>query len=35
MTEKPYRPQQDIVTLMKQYNQQVKESPELPDPAGL
>jgi predicted HAD superfamily Cof-like phosphohydrolase len=32
MTEKPYRPQQDIVTLMKQYNQQVKESPELPDP---
>jgi predicted HAD superfamily Cof-like phosphohydrolase len=32
MTEKPYCPQQDIVTLMKQYNQQVKESPELPDP---
>jgi predicted HAD superfamily Cof-like phosphohydrolase len=33
MTNKPYRPQQDIVILMKQYNQQVKESPELPDPA--
>jgi predicted HAD superfamily Cof-like phosphohydrolase len=32
MTDKPYRPQQDIVTLMKQFNQQVKESPELPDP---
>ena len=32
MTEKPYRPQEDIVTLMKQFNQQVKESPELPDP---
>jgi predicted HAD superfamily Cof-like phosphohydrolase len=31
MTDKPYRPQQDIVTLMKLYNQQVKESPELPD----
>jgi predicted HAD superfamily Cof-like phosphohydrolase len=33
MTNKPYRPQQDIVTLMKQYNQQVKDSPELPDSA--
>jgi predicted HAD superfamily Cof-like phosphohydrolase len=32
MIEKPYRPQEDIVTLMKQFNQQVKESPELPDP---
>jgi predicted HAD superfamily Cof-like phosphohydrolase len=32
MTGKPYRPQQDIVTLMKQFNQQVKESPKLPDP---
>jgi predicted HAD superfamily Cof-like phosphohydrolase len=32
MTDKPYRPQQDIVTLMKQFNQEVKESPELPDP---
>ncbi len=31
MTGKPYCPQQDIVTLMNQYNQQVKESPELPD----
>jgi predicted HAD superfamily Cof-like phosphohydrolase len=33
MTDKPYRPQEDIVTLMKQFNQQVKESPEMPDPA--
>lgn len=33
MTEKPYRPQEDIVTLMKQFDQEVKESPELPDPA--
>ena len=32
MTDMPYRPQEDIVTLMKQFNQQVKESPELPDP---
>src|SRR5664279_82381 len=32
MTERPYRPQEDIVTLMKQFSQQVKESPELPDP---
>jgi predicted HAD superfamily Cof-like phosphohydrolase len=31
MTEKPYRPQQDIVTLMKQFEQQVKDSPEMPD----
>jgi len=31
MTEKPYRPQQDIVRLMKQFDQQVKESPEMPD----
>src|SRR5208283_410899 len=32
MTDKPYCPQQDIVTLMKQFNQQVKESPQLPAP---
>ena len=32
MTDKHYRPQEDIVILMKQFNQQVKESPELPDP---
>src|ERR1700756_4874630 len=31
MTEKPYRPQQDIVTLMKQFDQEVKDSPEMPD----
>jgi predicted HAD superfamily Cof-like phosphohydrolase len=31
MTDKPYRPQQDIVTLMKQFDQEVKESPEMPD----
>lgn len=31
MTEKPYRPQQDIVALMKQFEQEVKESPEMPD----
>ena len=31
MTEKPYRPQEDIVALMQQYNQEVKERPELPD----
>jgi len=31
MTDKTYRPQDDIVTLMKQFDQQVKESPELPD----
>jgi len=33
MTDKLYRPQHDIVTLMKQFEQEVKESPELPDPA--
>jgi len=32
MTDKPYRPQEDIATLMKQFNQQVMESPQLPDP---
>jgi predicted HAD superfamily Cof-like phosphohydrolase len=32
MTDKLYRPQEDIVTLMKQFNQQVMESPELPEP---
>jgi len=30
---KPYQPQQEIITLMKQFEQEVKESPELPDPA--
>ena len=30
---KPYQPQQDIVALMKQFEQEVKDSPELPDPA--
>jgi len=30
---KPYQPQQDIVTLMKQFEQEVKDSPELPDSA--
>jgi predicted HAD superfamily Cof-like phosphohydrolase len=33
MTEKVYRPQEDIVTLMKQFEQEVKEAPELPDEA--
>ena len=33
MTDHPYRPQEDIVTLMKQFNQEVKDSPELPGPA--
>jgi predicted HAD superfamily Cof-like phosphohydrolase len=33
MTDRPYRPQEDIATLMEQFNQQVKESPELPDAA--
>lgn len=33
ITTKPYQPQQDIVTLMKQFEQEVKESPEMPDPA--
>jgi len=32
MTDKPYRPQEDIVTLMNQFNQEIKASPELPDP---
>jgi predicted HAD superfamily Cof-like phosphohydrolase len=32
MTDKPFRPQQDIVTLMQLFNQRVKETPELPDP---
>jgi predicted HAD superfamily Cof-like phosphohydrolase len=31
MTQKDYRPQEDIVTLMKQFEQEVKEAPELPD----
>jgi predicted HAD superfamily Cof-like phosphohydrolase len=31
MNTKPYQPQQDIVTLMKQFNQEVKQLPELPD----
>ena len=30
---KPYQPQQDIVTLMKQFEQEVMDSPELPHPA--
>ncbi len=33
MTEKPYRPQEDIVELMTQFEQEVKESPELPNAA--
>lgn len=33
MTEKPYRPQDDITALMQQYNQEVKERPQLPDAA--
>jgi predicted HAD superfamily Cof-like phosphohydrolase len=33
MTEKPYRPQEDIVTLMTQFEQEVKSAPELPDAA--
>lgn len=33
MTEKAYRPQEDIVTLMRQFEQEVKEAPELPDEA--
>ena len=33
MTEKPYRPQEDIVTLMRQFEQEVKAAPELPDAA--
>ncbi len=31
MTDKPYRPQEDIVTLMTQFEQGIKDSPELPD----
>jgi predicted HAD superfamily Cof-like phosphohydrolase len=31
MTDKLYPPQEDIVALMKQYNQEVKNAPELPD----
>jgi predicted HAD superfamily Cof-like phosphohydrolase len=31
MTEKPYRPQEDIVTLMRQFSQEVKDSPEIPN----
>jgi predicted HAD superfamily Cof-like phosphohydrolase len=33
MTEKSYRPQEDIVTLMTQFEQEVKAAPELPDEA--
>jgi len=33
MTEKPYRPQDDIVALMTLYNQEVKGRPEMPDAA--
>ena len=33
MTAKPYQPQQDIVTLMTQFEQEVKQCPELPDAA--
>ena len=33
MTKKPYRPQEDIVTLMTQFEQEVKWAPELPDAA--
>jgi len=33
MTEKAYRPQEDIVTLMTQFEQEVKESPALPNAA--
>ena len=33
MTEKNYRPQEDIVVLMTQFEQDVKDSPELPDAA--
>jgi predicted HAD superfamily Cof-like phosphohydrolase len=31
MTAKPYQPQHDIVTLMRQFQQEVKDFPELPD----
>ena len=33
MMEKPYRPQEDIVTLMTQFEQEVKTAPELPNEA--
>src|ERR1700692_1166048 len=33
MTEKDYRPQEDIVALMTQFEQEVKVAPELPDAA--
>lgn len=33
MTEKPYRPQEDIANLMSQFKQEVKLKPELPDAA--
>jgi predicted HAD superfamily Cof-like phosphohydrolase len=33
MTENPYRPQEDIVALMTQFEQEVKDAPELPDAA--
>jgi len=33
MTEKDYRPQEDIVTLMTQFEQEVKDAPELPNEA--
>jgi predicted HAD superfamily Cof-like phosphohydrolase len=33
MTDKDYRPQEDIVTLMRQFEQEVKGAPELPDGA--
>ncbi|MGC1422975.1 MAG: hypothetical protein WA354_21955 [Terracidiphilus sp.] len=33
MTTKDYRPQEDIVTLMRQFEQEVKSAPELPDAA--
>jgi predicted HAD superfamily Cof-like phosphohydrolase len=33
MTDHAYRPQEDIVALMKQFQQEVKDSPELPDAA--
>ena len=33
MTERPYRPQEDIVALMTQFEQEVKDAPELPEAA--
>lgn len=32
MTDKPYRPQEDIVALMTQFNQRIEDSPVIPDP---